>query len=672
MNGKMEDNMIEVTGAYKRYDVHTEVLCDLNMSVQRGSIYAFLGPSGCGKTTLLKCIVGRMRLDCGEIVLGVQHRSQIGYMPQETALLPEITIKETLSYFGWMYGMKGIELARRKQELYDFLDIPPENKRIKKLSGGQQRRVSLCVALLNNPDLMILDEPTVGLDPLLSYSIWQCLFKMLERSNKTILLTTHYIEEAKQANRVGIMRGGCLLAQGEPAAIVKEYNCITLDQVFIKLSTQQETASHSITNNEAGKNYPMLEKKSKLPLLEEKCFSLRNFISLLLKNIYFLKYSPLGWFLILFVPISVSVLFEFSLGQEQFNLKLGIVNEELGHISCSNYSSTCQLASCKYISLLQEHNLDLVLYQDTRKAYSDAKRNLIWGYMHLSHNFTESIHKRMLKKGLVDNGTLLNSEISIWMDMSNQVTAIYLRKNIYVSFNNFLKWLSLRCRWPIEYFGVPIHFNPPIYGSETFKYNEFSIAGMLLMLEFFLPMTYASALLDDKVEGILERSFIAGHTTVELVAAQIFVTVTLFIISTTLLTTIFYGIFNHAFEGSIMLAMVLLILVGITGTFYGISVALIFDNHVSATTFVLGTFLPLAVVSGMIWPTEAMHSSLRSVSWLLPLTHATEAYRSISVRAWTISHPTVYVGFLSGLLWASVLCLITIILVKTKPGMAVK
>lgn len=138
--------------------------------------YGLLGASGCGKTTLLSCIVGRRRLNSGEIwVLGGRPGSKgsgvpgprLGYMPQELALYGEFTIRETLIYFGWIYGMTTPEVDEKTDALLKLLQMPNASRFIKNLSGGQQRRMSLAAALLHTPELLILDEPTVGVDPVL-------------------------------------------------------------------------------------------------------------------------------------------------------------------------------------------------------------------------------------------------------------------------------------------------------------------------------------------------------------------------------------------------------------------------------------------------------------------------------------------------------------------------
>lgn len=209
-----QQNAVSVRHAYKHYGGKSNpnhVLSNLNMTVAKGTIYGLLGASGCGKTTLLSCIVGRRKINAGEIwVLGGKPGTRgsgvpgkrVGYMPQEIALYAEFTIKETMMYFGWIFGMETADILERLQFLLNFLDLPSQNRMVKNLSGGQQRRVSFAVALMHDPELLILDEPTVGVDPLLRQSIWNHLVQITKTGQKTVIITTHYIEEARQAHTV--------------------------------------------------------------------------------------------------------------------------------------------------------------------------------------------------------------------------------------------------------------------------------------------------------------------------------------------------------------------------------------------------------------------------------------------------------------------------------------
>ncbi|XP_063347730.1 ABC transporter G family member 20 isoform X2 [Pelmatolapia mariae] len=188
-----------------------KVLNNLNLAVPQGQIYGLLGPSGCGKTTLLKCIVGTLKISRGHItVLGKPPAfpghdipgKKVGYMPQELALYNEFTISDTLTFFGRVHGLTSKETQARMNFLIDFLDLPQKTSLVRNLSGGQRRRVSLGAALLQNPELLILDEPTVGVDPVLRSKIWHHLVEIVKTGKVSVIITTHYIEEARQANVV--------------------------------------------------------------------------------------------------------------------------------------------------------------------------------------------------------------------------------------------------------------------------------------------------------------------------------------------------------------------------------------------------------------------------------------------------------------------------------------
>lgn len=161
--------------------------------------------------------------------------SAIGYMPQELAVYEDFTIKETLWYFGRLYRIPTKLIKERIEFLLTFLDLPRSKRLIVNMSGGQKRRVSLASALVHSPPLLILDEPTVGVDPLLRQSIWQHLVTLTQTEKITVIVTTHYIEEARRANIVGLMRRGKLLAENAPEDLMAKHDSTSLEDVFLKL-----------------------------------------------------------------------------------------------------------------------------------------------------------------------------------------------------------------------------------------------------------------------------------------------------------------------------------------------------------------------------------------------------------------------------------------------------
>jgi lipooligosaccharide transport system ATP-binding protein len=209
-----------------------EVVCGVDLEVQRGECFGLLGPNGAGKTTTLKLCLGLMEPDAGRIELlgeavparAREARSRVGVVPQFDNLDPDFTVAENLLVYGRYFGMKPRDIAARVPELLEFAGLAGrESARINTLSGGMKRRLTLARALVNDPQLIFMDEPTTGLDPQARHLIWERL-RRLTQQGKTLILTTHFMEEAERlCNRLAIMDHGRIITEGSPRALIAEH-----------------------------------------------------------------------------------------------------------------------------------------------------------------------------------------------------------------------------------------------------------------------------------------------------------------------------------------------------------------------------------------------------------------------------------------------------------------
>jgi lipooligosaccharide transport system ATP-binding protein len=227
----VDDPVIEADRLTKNFGTLTAV-DGISFSVSRGDVFGFLGPNGAGKTTTMKMIQCISPRTGGNLtVLGMdtaihprEIKAELGVLPQETNLDPEFTCRENLLAYARYFDIPAPEARKRADDLLSFVQL--QEKRdvpIDKLSGGMKRRLLLARALVNNPKLLILDEPTIGLDPQGRHLIWEKL-KALQAAGNTIVLTTHYLEEAERlCNRLVIMDRGKILVEGRPSDLISRY-----------------------------------------------------------------------------------------------------------------------------------------------------------------------------------------------------------------------------------------------------------------------------------------------------------------------------------------------------------------------------------------------------------------------------------------------------------------
>lgn len=219
---------------------------NLNLKVKKGEIFGLLGPNGAGKTTLIKMLTGINGSTSGAAqVLGEKIpegnvSSRIGYMPQETGVYLGLTVEQNMKFYGRIFDLKSEEMEKRTVELLKFVDL--ENWRyemVENLSGGMKHRVSLACTLIHQPELLFLDEPTVGVDPELRVSFWN-YFHQLKENGVTILITTHYMDEARHCDRIGFMQRGRLIAEDKPLNLMETSEKDSLEDAFLFFSKKDE------------------------------------------------------------------------------------------------------------------------------------------------------------------------------------------------------------------------------------------------------------------------------------------------------------------------------------------------------------------------------------------------------------------------------------------------
>jgi ABC-2 type transport system ATP-binding protein len=222
-----------------KYFGDKQVLKDVSFDVPFSAVYGLLGPSGCGKTTTVKIIAGILGATSGETFVldekmpSLSLMNRIGYMAQSDALYPDLTAKENMEFFAAMYGFTGKAFLTRLDEVMALVNLSDDkDKAVGAYSGGMKRRLSLAMAILHKPPVLILDEPTVGIDPLLRKSIWDELYRMTG-DGVTILVTTHVMDEAEKCTHLSMMRAGCLIASGSPDEIQKGAGASTVEEAFL-------------------------------------------------------------------------------------------------------------------------------------------------------------------------------------------------------------------------------------------------------------------------------------------------------------------------------------------------------------------------------------------------------------------------------------------------------
>ncbi|XP_045128416.1 ABC transporter G family member 20-like [Portunus trituberculatus] len=728
-------NVVVVEGAYKYYGSGKKkvmVLENLNMRVPQGAIYGLLGPSGCGKTTLLGCLVNRLHLDKGAIFLfgfspGTSESAvpghRVGYMPQELALYQEFTILETLHYFGRIHQMSSGHITRRTGFLINFLDLPNPARLISQLSGGQQRRVSLAAALLHEPELLILDEPTVGVDPLLRSSIWEHLLEVCNSGNTTIIITTHYIEEARQADKVGLMRGGRLLAETSPYSLIEHFGIPSLEDIFLKLCLENRSGEDELLHGKVNvafegdtsgtKPLPgsMPEARGSLKALQEdvdpttghvmlrdstennilmspwvrtskyeRVFSMDRFTALLIKN-FIRLWRNKGFLLFSFLmPPLQTVLFCLTVGGTPYDLPMGIVNLDEGYQFGIPMMHVNFMFSQSFVQELNNRTITKKFYDSFEEGYAAVEDGSTWGLIYFSPHFTKGLLAFYGSTQIpeVNQSDTEEATINVYMDNTNSQISATLGFALLNSLEKFLADVIVNVEdkvhvfWPdfhinTSKLALPINFAEPVYGSADASFTEFMAPGVILTITYFMAvgLTALSFIIERK-EGLLDRSWVSGVQSSEVMLAHLATQMLVMLVQISLILVFMFPVFQLPCKGSMVWVVLLSVLQGFCGMTFGLMTSALSNDENTAIMMALGIFYPLLLLSGIVWPIQGIPVALRYVSYVLPQTYACEAIRAVLYKGWDITYATVYLGYLVTIAWLIIHLVIALIAIRVR------
>lgn len=698
---------VRVRGLHKSYRptialsaaARRPVLVGVDLTVPTGRIYGLLGPSGCGKTSLLRCILGRLKVDRGTILVfghepGTKDSGipgpQIGYMPQEMALYLLLTIDEILRYYGAINGLSTTDVRERTRHLMTMLRLPSGNRVLHNLSGGQVRRVAFAAALLHRPRLLILDEPTVGVDPVTKQAMWNHLLGLAERHGVSVILTTHYIEEARQADMVGMIHCGKMVAEDSTAALLHKYNESTLEDVFLKLCCRHYAETKSKMADDAepqtGADVVIVSKRTDVEnncvddsvegsyrdddrkcnrsatgvrrflrdVRKDWCVDRTRLVAVLLRIILNMYRFPGGVLLVLLLPMTQVVMFTQMVGTPIRNIGIGVVNEDTGEFGA------------KFLAQLDPGIVVQKSAANISEGEWQTKEGSTYGYIHIKPNFSSVVHDRYTDWSLAKKKDIDTSTISVYLDNTNFLIMAHAEFHLTESYQQFIVHLLDDANLNPALVQYPLNVSRNALHTIMKPGSVYMMSGEMVVASYFaaVPITVLGIFME-RYHGHMEINRVMGVTSAEMIFALILVQLVVLIVQNLGIMLAALSAL-HSCKGSLYLIYAMTYVVGLNGTVMGICASLLTDQIISVVGVVSGYLFLSPSFAGMFWPLESYPLGVQYVFWALPLAWPVRAIDLIIHRGWGFWHLEVLYGFGMSFLWLGIHILLSLVLLYAR------
>lgn len=610
------DIAIEAQGLTMRFGDFVAV-DNVSFRIRRGEIFGFLGSNGCGKSVTMKMLTGLLEASEGKAWLfgeevdarNMATRQRVGYMSQAFSLYSELTVVQNLELHARLFNVPSTEIAARVEEMLTRFELSAlQHKLPEDLPLGIRQRLSLAVAMVHKPELLILDEPTSGVDPVARDAFWRLLVELSRRDHVTIFISTHFMNEAERCDRMSMMHAGKVLDSDTPAELVVKRGVNTLEDAFIDYLLQAsdspaETAETATLITDS-------TKQDATHKITHKTFSWQRLYSFLWRETLELQRDPVRVTLALLGSVILMLVMGFGMGMDVNDLRYAVLDRDQSSLSESYVHS---LSGSPYF-----------LEQPLLENYQELDKRMASGEISLALEIPPNFGRDLLRGS--------NPTIAAWIDGAMPQRAETVMGYVQgIHYHWLAEQMSQRMGAGLETASIEPRFR---YNPDVQSLPAMVPAVMPLLLLMLPAMLTALAVVREKESGSIINLYVTPVTRTEFLLGKQLPYVALALFNFGLMTLMAVTLFGVPLKGSFTALLLAAVLFSFCATGLGLLASSVTKSQIAAMFFaMIGTMIPASLFSGLIDPVSSLQGGARIVGELYPATHMIDVSRGVFNKA---------------------------------------
>ncbi len=592
----------------------------VSFQIRRGEIFGFLGSNGCGKSTTMKMLTGLLPATEGDAKLfgrpvaagDINTRRRVGYMSQGFSLYGELTVRQNLVLHARLFGVPEADVAARVAEmtarfgLADALDALPE-----RLPLGMRQRLSLAVAMVHKPELLILDEPTSGVDPVARDSFWQLMIELARRDRVTIFISTHFMNEAERCDRISLMHAGRVLASDAPAELVRQRGAATLEEAFIGYLVDAQRAGDAPQPAPDAASWDAGAPPSTAAARPAPRFSLARAGSYTWREVLELRRDPVRATLALLGSLVLMCVISIGISLDVDNLTFAVLDRDQTMLS---QGYTQNIAGSRYF-----------VQRDALTGYDDLDRRMRSGQLSLAIEIPPDFARDVARGRRV--------QIGMWIDGAMPLRAETIRSYVAGMHENWLRDEAKR--------RLGVSLAPAVEIAVRFRYNPdvkslpAMIPAIMPMLLLMLPaMLTALAVVRERELGSIVNLYVTPVTRTEFLIGKQAPYIVLAMLNFLLMVVLADLAFGVRIKGSFATLLLAVLIFNVVATGVGLLASTFTRSQIAAIFMtIIGTLIPVVQFSGLLTPLSSLEGAGKWIGTLYPATYMLAISRGVYNKA---------------------------------------